>query len=762
MLGTPVTGTARWVLAAAIFAAVMGTSLGLGGVIRDMRWLVQAAVVVAATLLLPALLRRYPALASYAPLGAVVGWCVGLTLVFLPGTAVLGFIPTLDTVTQALDLGADASTVIVSHVAPVPSEESMHFLLSAGLGLAALVIDTLAVTVAMPAASSLGLVLILLPGALTTSNGISGTSLGVAAAGFLLILGCARWYAPDGALRTDTPKVASGVLGKAAALGAAVVLLMTLATQAMPGFTQGLYPQGTRPVGQGGGVSLDPMLTLGDDLRAQSGRLALLYRTTAAVPPYMRLTTLENFNGKVWEPSPLPDGLDASLTNLTPAAGPSPAVPRNSIDTRITVPGVGDGWLPAPLSATSVQALPGVWLWNPVTETIVSRSGTTAGQSYLVRSAMPVLAPQILADATAPPRAGLDPVFSELPRDVPGIVASTAATVTAAAPTPYAKAVAIQDYLRSGEFSYSLNTPVSGGYDGSGMGVLADFLKQKSGYCVHFSAAMAVMAREVGIPSRIAVGYTSGTRDSALDQTGDDGVRWAGYEVTGRDAHAWPELYFEGLGWVPFEPTPSRGFVPDYTQEDSAPLVGPEANPTGAGQDPSATATTAPATTAGAAPGAGGGTSSADRWLAAAGWVFPALFVLAIPAMVRRLLRRRRLAQVRTPGPGRAPEVVAWQEVLATAVDYGYVIDPALTPALQSSAIARFLGNTPPPGLELVLHSYERSVYGGTAFDGGPEALDALADAVEALLARFPSAVPPARRWRAAAAPASLFANPTR
>ena len=75
--------------------------------------------------------------------------------------------------------------------------------------------------------------------------------------------------------------------------------------------------------------------------------------------------------------------------------------------------------------------------------------------------------------------------------------------------------MAIQSYLRSAEFTYSLQSPVQGGYDGNGLSVLADFLTQKSGYCIHFASAMAVMARLEGIPSRIAVGYAPGRSTGA-------------------------------------------------------------------------------------------------------------------------------------------------------------------------------------------------------------------------------------------------------
>ncbi|MBP2411579.1 transglutaminase-like putative cysteine protease [Arthrobacter stackebrandtii] len=759
LLGTPATGPARWVMAMAIFAAVMAASFGLGGVVRNMTWLPQAAVVVGGTLLVPALLRRWPALSPFAPVGALAGWFMSLTLVFFPGTAILGVIPTPGTVSAAMDLAAKASSVVMSNVAPVPADVSMHFMFSAGLGFAALLIDTLAITVSMPAASALGLVLILLPAALTTSTGVGTAAFVGTAAGYLLILGCARWYAPNGKLRTDTPKVASGILAKGAALGAAVVLLMALATQAVPGFTEGLYPQGSQLSGTGEGGTLDPMLSLGDDLRSQSSRVTMRYQSTARETPYMRMTTLEDFTGKVWEPSELPKGLSQDLTSLSPAAGPAPGVPLETVQTKVTVPGVGDPWLAAPLSATSVDQLPGQWWWNPVTQTIKSTNATSAGKSYLVTSAMPVLTQEALNAATAPPRSGLDPVFSELPKDVPAVVGKTAGTVTAGAATPYEKAMAIQDYLRSDEFSYSLSTPVVEGYDGSGMAVLADFLKQKSGYCVHFSAAMAVMAREVGIPSRIAVGYTQGVREAGEDVQGADGELWRGYEVTGRDAHAWPELYFEGLGWVPFEPTPSRGAVPDYALDAGASAPIPEPNPTGNSAAPTDSATSAAATTAAAA--AAGEELGIDivLGLQRAGLVLLALCVLLIPALVRWMARRMRLAAIRgvwRPLGRRQPSTTpAWQELTDTAIDYGVPYSPALTPSMQADAVAAHLGSTRPPGLDVILQATERTLYGGELLDPGGR--EDLAEAVEQMVARFRSSATPWRRFCARYVPASLF-----
>ncbi|MDD0857135.1 transglutaminaseTgpA domain-containing protein [Arthrobacter alpinus] len=247
--------------------------------------------------------------------------------------------------------------------------------------------------------------------------------------------------------------------------------------------------------------------------------------------------------------------------------------PRTETLTVITTEGLRSEWLPAPAGTVSVEELGGNWRWNPATATIKGAGSTTSNKSYVVRSEVPELTPARLGLATGKPRSSLDKMFTTLPADVPKIVKDTAKSVAGSAATPFAEAMALQNYLRSDAFTYSLDTPAEDGYDGSGMEVLAAFLKTKSGYCVHFSAAMAVMARELGIPSRIAVGYAPGA--VTTDVAERDGRTLFGYRATGRDAHAWPELYFEGLGWVPFEPTPSRGSVPEYEQEadSSVPLA---------------------------------------------------------------------------------------------------------------------------------------------------------------------------------------------
>ena len=180
-----------------------------------------------------------------------------------------------------------------------------------------------------------------------------------------------------------------------------------------------------------------------------------------------------------------------------------------------------------------------------------------AGLQYSVTSLSDSPSEQVLNSAAAPSAT----IGKELPTGArrlrPALRAGRDGRQQRRAKTSFEKAVALQNWLADGTFKYTLKAPAV--LNASG---LTTFLERtKSGDCQQFSFAMAVLARLLGIPSRIAYGFTSGTR------TGNSG-QWL---VTTHDAHAWPELYFQGLGWLRFEPTPSgadgqgTAYAPYYT-----------------------------------------------------------------------------------------------------------------------------------------------------------------------------------------------------
>jgi transglutaminase-like putative cysteine protease len=133
--------------------------------------------------------------------------------------------------------------------------------------------------------------------------------------------------------------------------------------------------------------------------------------------------------------------------------------------------------------------------------------------------------------------------FLSLPANIPGRVKALAAQLTASQSTPYDRARAIEQYLRT--YPYTLDVtrpPVT-------RDVVDFFLFDlKKGYCDYYASAMVVLARAAGVPARLAVGYASGTYNLNSNR----------YLVTEADAHTWVEVYFPGIGWVPFEPTAAR------------------------------------------------------------------------------------------------------------------------------------------------------------------------------------------------------------
>jgi len=128
---------------------------------------------------------------------------------------------------------------------------------------------------------------------------------------------------------------------------------------------------------------------------------------------------------------------------------------------------------------------------------------------------------------------------------------AAAQRVAGNAPSPYAAVLALESWFRQrGGFRYDESPPRV-----RDAPLVAFVTRTKAGYCQHFAGAMAAMLRMLGIPARVAVGFTSGTQD-------EDG-KWV---VTNHEAHAWVEVWFARLGWIPFDPTPGRGtFAGEYS-----------------------------------------------------------------------------------------------------------------------------------------------------------------------------------------------------
>jgi hypothetical protein len=261
----------------------------------------------------------------------------------------------------------------------------------------------------------------------------------------------------------------------------------------------------------------------------------------------------------------------------------------------------------------------------------------------------------------------------ELPDDLPDSVRELADEETADATSAFDRAAALQEFFRRrGDFEYTLETE-----PGTSSSALVNFLENRQGYCEQYAAAMAVMARTVGIPARVAVGYLRGTIQ-------DDGSRVVG----AHDAHAWPELYFHGTGWVPFEPTPAArtGSAPTWTvptedgEGSTAPSVPSGQIPEGGALPPGALD---PDIGEG---GAGGGSTRTSTLIAVAIAAVAAAGVFAIPTLAAKARRRLRWRRAGAD-PVRAAEA-AWSDLRDTVRDAGLEWSEAATPRATGRQVA--------------------------------------------------------------------------
>ena len=489
------------------------------------------------------------------------------------------------------------------------------------------------------------------------------------------------------------------------------------------------------------GAGVDPLIRLGDDLRRGADTEVLTYTTTAKEDVYLRLAVLEDFTGTVWSPNPADDVPLGTPGGAPAAAGVTDSAVRGAVETTIvpTSDGSVGERLPITYPATNVSGVPGrAFRWEQRGLTLARLDTGDAVSSYPVESeALDTSADRLRSAATSRPAGDVQSLT--LPAPVPAIIRRTANAWTAAAASPYAKALAIQNRLRDGRFSYDEQTPAKQGYDGDGLAVIARFLSVKAGYCVHFASTMAVMARLEGVPSRIVVGYQPGTSTTV------DGKKR--FEVTSDDLHSWPELYFDGVGWVRFEPTPGRGAVPKY-----APVPSVSSGPASNEPKPSARASSAVPSTAPTTAAAGGGNTGTPLWgvLRGVGFVALVALLLALPALARRAIRRRRLRGLGHPG-GAAD---AWLEVLATGADLGVGPRDERSPRDTEAALAAAIGTGPAArsALRRLRSGIERQAYGPAAQTANEADVGLVLQALAAGATRW-------RRFVAAAAPRSLLAR---
>ncbi|MGN7969162.1 DUF3488 and transglutaminase-like domain-containing protein [Microbacterium sp. 22296] len=747
VLRTPRRRRDATLLTVGLFAAIASALLPVFSVIAPGPWVAGAVFVTAAVLGAGLLVRvgRLPAV-----LASVVEIAVGivlLTAIFGRSSALLGVIPTPATFASVPDLLAAASEEIRVGVAPVDAQTGLSFLLVAAIAGLAVVLDHVVLTARMPLLAGVGLVAVsLIPTiAIPSDIDIAGFVLLAAALMFLLRVDT-RARTATSSSRAD-PRPVRGVSATALGVAAVAVIVAVVATPLLPQPDLRFATGGTGGIG----TTINPNLELGNDLRQPREVEVLTVRTTAPTAPYLRAVTLSRFDGAVWQP-------DSSDTVPVPAEGAvfAPVTVAEGItvaddDTTVTIDQLDSPWLPVPYPASSVTGLTGDWLGMPQNRTVVTRAGSTREQVYEVQAVVPrPTLEQIRSSAVGGP--DLDPTLTSLPDDVPSVIGDTAREVTAGAQSPYDQLLALQTWFRSSAFRYSLDAPVDSGFDGAGVDAVADFLEVRAGYCVHYASAFAVMARSLGIPTRIVIGYLPGTASTTAQQGGTE------YTVSSSQLHAWPEVSFEGIGWVPFEPTNSLGVPTNFASGSGSGGSATTDTPEPDAASPDAQPSTAPSQAGRPDLGEqdGPGVSASGR--TSTSWVAPSLaglavvLLLLVPSVLRVLRRRRHLAHARAGDP-----VAAWRVLQDEAVDLGIRSSSAESPRAFAARLTAEHG-IDADDVDLLRAAVERVSYAEDAVD--PASGPGLVAAVERIRTRLRAGASPARRVIASVFPRSLVVRP--
>jgi transglutaminase-like putative cysteine protease len=657
-------------------AATLLTAVCLGEVFVTGSWFLPSALAVTAVVGAAELTRRSSLPAWFAPVAGLAALLVYLVARYVPGEAFLAVVPDVSAVRALGELVRDGNRDIARFAAPVGLTPGIELITVGGVGLVALAVDTLAVTLRRAALAGVPLLTLYTVPVSVAPDGVGWPAFALGGAGYLaLLLGDAaerlsRWGRPVRFSREADPtdEVRTAPLSQVGRrVGAAALGLALVVPAVLPEISTGDWGFAGSGFGRGKGIGnrvavVNPIVDLGQDLRRDENRSVIQY--TGPVT-YLRLVSLDLFDGETWRPSQLKVPRDQTLDRglpIPPGLSDSVARSRNRYD--IQVLDLEQRWLPLPYPAQRVD-IEGRWVYDRSTFNVFSTNTSTLRKRFTATSLGVKLTPEELR--AAPPAGAALSRYLKLPADIPDVVAETGDKLTERATTAFDAAVALQDFLRDPqEFTYSTEAPRGVG-DGNGSAALAAFLRDRRGYCVHFASAMAVMARQLGIPARVAVGFTGGTRDRDGRQV-----------VSLHDAHSWPELYFEGVGWVAFEPTPAArtGTAPAYTRVEDPTAVGAGPQPTtGSSAAASPTPSSRLPEGAGAQPVSPG--SAAD---ARTGWArlrvpaVPAAITLVVlllalvPTATRWAVRRRRWARAGTP---EATAAAGWDELHDTLVDYG-------------------------------------------------------------------------------------------
>jgi transglutaminase-like putative cysteine protease len=690
-------------LTASAMVANLATAAILLPVVQGDRWFWRSAGGIVLVAVLGAGTRALAAPKAVTMLAQALGGLLYFTALYGSDHALAGFVPhRKDAWDQMYDVLAAGFGEIGGLSPPIPARPGVEFIIVGGVGIMALLVDLLSASMRQTALAGLPLLVLYTIPAAVLPAGLSPWYFLLPAAGYLLMLlvesrdRTLRWGIPLAA-RTAGPtggRPASDLNRMSRRIGVSTLALAVLIPVVLP-LGEGAFGGGGM-AGDGSGKTistLNPLVSLRRELVRPDEFEVMRVTTDATMPAemYWRTVTLDEFTGDEWKAGRRQVQKFGAVLPSPP--GQSLSIGRTRVTSTVTISDrFASDYLPLPYPATRVD-VEGAWRVDARTNNVVSQKGRgqLTSTTYTVASneLIPLKA-DVIGDAPTSP--ALQP-YLQLPGDLPVLVSRLATRITADAEGVLEQGQALQRWFRNPRnFTYDLSVR-----PGTGKSSIVDFIRGRRGYCEHFASTMAVMARALGIPARVNVGFTGGR----LSQDGRTRV------ITSHDAHAWPELYLPGVGWTRFEPTPgsasSNPNVPSWLAEDDrdpapdlpdeepettpseAPASGggPTTKPDCAGADAASAACTDPDVPAQPA-AAPAGSGQPWRWGLLLLLLIPVL--AGVPAVARLVIRRQRWRFAGATDAARAAET-AWRELRDSTVDLGYAWPDARTPRQTGAAL---------------------------------------------------------------------------
>lgn len=583
-----------------------------------------------------------------------------------------------------VDIG-HALADLQKYSAPAPVLPHIEVSLVVAVAVAGLVADALSQTWRAPAAAGAPMLILYLSAAASGNRALNPLFFIVLAALWALIVvrsserRVRRWSTtvamrrgPD-STREDQDDVVGQISGSALGIGATVIVVAVLLGTTLPHLPtryliDGLGRAGSGTGGGVGKVGLSTTLDVTRSLEEGSNAVVLRYTTTDPDPGPLRVSVASALSDNVWRPGPQQDSQPMQRGPVVQKAPSLGTVTEQHISvTGSTVP---FPYVAVPDRTIELAGSRTAWQWQPTTGVVrLATPLPTYAAAFGVLNLSDSDRARLSGQVTGRPGA-----------QVEGVDSQTAAQITALAHqvaprslSPFDQAIAIQNWLRAqGGFSYSLTLDPAR----PGESPEQAFLRSQRGYCVQFATTMLLMAQAMGIPGRMAIGYLPGTQD---------GDQWV---VHTSDAHAWPELYFNELGWVRFEPTPGvrTGLAPQWTQQIVTPGPTSTSSATVPVPTPSAVTPTTPTTPARPATTQQPlldrlVAAATSPWGAAAALVLLLALATLIVPITAWVLRRRRHRRASSP-PTRVEET--WNDLVAALTDLG--VPPAPTGTLREQA----------------------------------------------------------------------------